>query len=237
VLAHYTDGEQRNWDCGAKWYVRVDKNFSLFALPWTPPGEHFVTSPSKDPDGINATQPLVRGGFFFFATATLLIDGINVWDPVHGTRPFIRWPGDYTRGAADLGTDGVDMVWTQGEDKKPNDKVYPTRSAMTAPFTGDPAAVKPRRLRSSPFLGVGNFAWEVGCGYAMHEAENNQLMVGGSRMATHGYYPTSRCSSVSTSRSGSPASTPIPSARLAAKFAWPASRSTPSAPVRRRIDD
>jgi hypothetical protein len=41
--------------------------------------------------------------------------------------------------------------------KLPSDIAYPARSIMTAPYTTDPASVVARRLRSSPFQGVGNF--------------------------------------------------------------------------------
>jgi hypothetical protein len=96
-------------------------------------------------------------------------NGISVWTHDTGTRDFLRWPGDGTRGAADLGTDGVDMAWTYGEGKADRGRSYPRRSIMTAPFTSDPTALKPRRLRSAPHSGVGNWPWLVGCGYAAHQ--------------------------------------------------------------------
>jgi hypothetical protein len=124
-----------------------------------------------------SAQEVVRGDVMFWTAASLQHDGIMVWDAVNGVRPFVRWVGDYTQGAGDLGTDGVDLVWTQGEGKQPNDTVYPIRSIMTAPFTSDPAALQPRRLRSQPHTNIGSVQFEVGCGYAAHDGAANDMVI------------------------------------------------------------
>ena len=51
---------------------------------------------------------------FWMAGGSLYGGGLMVWDVEHGTRNFVRWPGDKTRMAANLGSDGVDMVWWYG---------------------------------------------------------------------------------------------------------------------------
>ncbi len=112
-----------------------------------------------------------------FWNADALADGINIWEPTGGARPFIRWVGDPTRGAGDFGTGGLDMVWTYGEGKAPSAWKYPVRSVMTAPYTTDPEAVLPRRLRSGLHIGVGGFEWKVGCGYAAGEGGSNDVLV------------------------------------------------------------
>jgi hypothetical protein len=94
--------------------------------------------------------------------------GINVWDANNGFRPFIRWNGDTSRGAGNLGTDGVDLVWSYGEGKGPGEEPYPIRSVMTAPYTTDPDAVVPRRLRSQLANDIALDSWKVGCGRAVH---------------------------------------------------------------------
>jgi hypothetical protein len=177
VLAHYKDGAAREYVGGSKWLAERHFDSTLLASPWDMTKATFVTSATVDPDGLASDQILSRGDAIFFSTSVLLADGINVWDPIHGARTFIRWVGDYTKGAADLGTDGVDLVWTYGEGKLPSDIAYPVRSIMTAPYTTDPAAVVARRLRSSPFQGVGNFTWVVGCGHAANVAAANDVLV------------------------------------------------------------
>jgi len=55
-----------------------------------------------------------------------------------------------------------------GEDYQPDLYTYATRSMMTAPFTTDLAALKPRRLRSDLHAGFGisNDRFHVACGRA-----------------------------------------------------------------------
>jgi hypothetical protein len=100
-----------------------------------------------------------------------------VWDESNGARPFIRWIGDQTQGATDLGTDGVDLVWSYGEGKAPNEIVYPVRSIMTAPFTTDPMALQATRLRSQPYPTLGVHQFKVGCGFGMQETGGNGLLI------------------------------------------------------------
>jgi hypothetical protein len=167
LLAHYQVQDLGyDWRASASWVGRVNANdFKVLVSPWSMAEDILITSPPADPDNLHIGQWFLMGDAMFWGTSTLKMNGINVWDPVHGARPFIRWIGDYTKGAGDLGTDGIDMVWTYGE-KQPNDTVYDPRSVMTAPFTTDPAAVQARRLRSQPYPGLGEYAWKVGCGYA-----------------------------------------------------------------------
>jgi hypothetical protein len=157
------------WTAGAKWIVRMTGDFRLYAHPWEDPSkEYFITSPGTDHDGEAASQLLVRGDGVFWNTTSLHQNGINIWTKEGGTRPFIRWVGEYTKGADALGTDGVDMVWAYGEGKRWNELVYPRRSVMTSPFTTDPKKLKPRRLRKHPYDTIGNERYVVGCGYAAH---------------------------------------------------------------------
>jgi len=179
VLAHYQDDAwSYSWFHSNDWIARESApSLQIYVMPWSMSPETFVTSAATDPENLMSNEPVMSGDALFWASSSLKRNGINVWDPVGGTRPFIRFIGDYTRGAADLGTDGVDLVWTYGEGKEPNDWVYPVRSIMTAPFTTDPAALQPRRLRSAPYHGIGNFQYAVGCGYAAHVADANNTIV------------------------------------------------------------
>ncbi len=168
VLAHYVDDKTYGWDVSANWVFRSElPSFSFYAMPWSMTPETFVTSPAVDPDHLHSDAHEVPiGDALFWVTNSDAFAGINVWDPVNGARPFIRWPGDTTKGAADFGTDGADMVWSYGEGQIPNQEFgYEVQSIMTAKFTTDPAAVVAKRLRS--FQGrVGMYPFQVGCGYA-----------------------------------------------------------------------
>lgn len=81
------------------------------------------------------------------------------------------WYGDYTQGAGNFNTDGVDMVWTHGTGKPADGTLeYPVRSIMTAPFTTSPSELKAsaKYLRSDPGQLV-PYPFGVGCGYAARQ--------------------------------------------------------------------
>jgi hypothetical protein len=128
----------------------------------------FVSS-ATDPDGLQISEPVPNGADLFVDMNSLSRDGIMAYDPATGTVPLIRWVGDTTQGAYNVGTDGQHLVWTYG--KKPADTqgVYPERSIMVSPYTTDPKQIVATRLRSDPEQAADrNFA--VGCGYAAHSA-------------------------------------------------------------------
>ena len=177
VLLHYVKDSwlSYSWDCSSNWFVNVREGFVMTAFSWgggAGPKQQFVASLATDPEHIDFSQPVMWDDAFFWTTCDLYRSGINVWDPVHGARPFIRWLGDATRGAGNLGTDGADLVWVYGEGKAPDvPSIYPVKSIMTAPFTIDPAALVPRRLRSDPTPGgVAVVPFQVGCGYGVRGA-------------------------------------------------------------------
>lgn len=103
--------------------------------------------------------------------------GVMAWTQEKGAFPLITFPGDWSRGANGLGTDGHSFVWMYGEGKTQPIAPYPKVSVMTAPFTTDPAALKPKRLRSLATEYPLVAPWIVGCGYAANEYEANQILV------------------------------------------------------------
>jgi hypothetical protein len=177
MLQRFEDEQRYAWRISDELVVRGASNSQVYAMPWTMDNEMLVTSGAVDQEGLTASQVSVMGNAVFWVTATLVRHGINVWQAAPGARPFVRFLGDFTQGAGDLGTDGVDLVWTYGEGEQPNDTVYPERSIMTAPFTADPAQLQPRRLRSQPFPKVGASKYAVGCGYAAHQGTGNNTLV------------------------------------------------------------
>lgn len=178
LLHHLQDGPLADsYSCGAKWIARENGQLHTYVSPWDLSKEIFVTAPWSDPEGLSVSQLLVEEDAFFWSTTTSFVRGINSWNPVDGTRPFIRYIGDATRGAANLGTDGAALVWSYGEGKKPEDEIYPTRSIMTAPFTTDPKALMQKRLRSDPDVGIGVHAFQVACGKAAHGGGTQDVIV------------------------------------------------------------
>jgi hypothetical protein len=168
-------GEENSWACSANRVYRLTPSFQLFAYKWDMSGETLVSSAAKDPEGLQFGQFAAHGENFFWTSDNLYVTGINSWNPVDGARPFIRYIGDATRGAGNLGTDGKDLVWTYAEGKQPGDFTikFPVRSIMTAPFTTDPAKLLPKRLRSDPVDNMSSKQYQVRCGYAAHGGGGN----------------------------------------------------------------
>ncbi len=179
VLADYYDAYEDSWACSSSRVFRLTGPFVLKAYNWDMTGESFISSPAKDPEGLTASQLLASGDSFFWTTQQVYVAGINSWNAIDGARPFIRYIGDATRGAGNLGTDGASLVWSYGEGKKPTDENYehPTRSIMSAPFTTDPAKLAPKRLRSDPSVAIGGQPFRVACGRAAHGGKTQPVVV------------------------------------------------------------
>jgi hypothetical protein len=160
----YSLGKERVVRSPGGWLFMYPPDFSAEQLFW---------DYSKDPDllgGVGGERPpQIIGRDIIFVVGYPGMMGIMSYDDTAGVRPLVRWYGDQTRAAANVGTDGKDLVWTVGEDRPPGEWVYPTRSIMAAPYTTDPVALMPRRLRSDPSATVGLNSFAVGCGYAGHE--------------------------------------------------------------------
>ncbi len=93
---------------------------------------------------------------------------LKVWTKARGTQTLVGWPGDATRGADGLGTDGVDMVWTEAFGRTGGTTSdYANYETWTAKYTTDPSALAAtkRRVRSA---GVASYSeqYVLGCGYA-----------------------------------------------------------------------
>ena len=130
---------------------------------------HYLAFPRVVARGPGATSAKTMvGETILWAVSTSSTVGIRAYDPVRGPHDLIRYPDDPTRGAGSPGTDGVDLVWMEGSGRQPGDATYPTRSIMTSPWTTDPAALKPRRLRSDLDTGFAtdDSRFRVGCGRA-----------------------------------------------------------------------
>lgn len=157
-----------------RWLAEWDVNLAVSAVDRKSGRRYQVFAPGQDPDLLSPRYiTLAREGIFVGLSGDG-DTGVMSWDPAAGSRPLLRWYGDFSRGAGNFATDGVHMVWTQGEGKPPGGSYmdYATTSIMTAPFTTDPATLNStaRRLRSDPGAGILNLfeTYVVGCGRAAH---------------------------------------------------------------------
>lgn len=168
-----------NYQVSSDWLLRWGK--LLTGRPWGSTDVVTIWKPGQDPEGEPPFSVRARGQAVFWEVGGLKKHGVVAWTQASGQQNLIRWIGDYTQGAGNFNTDGVDMVWTHGEGKAPNDESYPKLSVMTAPFTTDPAArkAKEKRLRSDPGQ-LAVFPFGIGCGYAAREyatSDSTELLV------------------------------------------------------------
>jgi hypothetical protein len=153
-------------------YDSYDVGVARWGQPWK------VVSKSMDVGGLQQVNLKVWHDFVTWQASDGVYMGTMAWTPAKGAYPFITFPGDWSRAANGLGTDGVDLVWFYGEGKaQPLDYQYPKTSVMTSPFTKDPVALKPRRLRSFTDSQPPVSQWTVGCGYAAVEGAANHPLV------------------------------------------------------------
>jgi hypothetical protein len=171
----FSDG----WACGASMIARVTGPFVMYAYPWDMSREFFVSSQATDPEKLDFSHLLIRADALFWQTADQYRSGLNIWTQERGAAPFVRYVGDGTRAAGNLGTDGIQLVWTEGEGKLPSQKTYefPTRNIMTAPFVTDPALLQPKRLRSDPIISLSVHSFHVACGLAARGGLTQPIVV------------------------------------------------------------
>jgi len=139
------------------------------------------------------TNPVWIGDALLWSAESVPVSQIWTWTESAGPKPLVSFANDLTRGAANVFTDGVDLVWLQGEERDPKvSEFYPKRSVMTAKFTTDAIALKPVRVRSWPdeFIWGNDTPNAVGCGYAALRAPSTpgdlQLVIIGCRTASPG---------------------------------------------------
>jgi hypothetical protein len=150
----------------------VRNSASIDILSWKAPQATptFIASPETE-GGLKQNYPFFFKDVLFWASDTLPINKQKVWTVQVGAKDFISFGADSSRGAADLATDGVDMVWVEGSNRSNPNGPFPVVDLMTAPHTTDPAQLKPRKLRSISGYPFGTAPAVVGCGYTARRAE------------------------------------------------------------------
>lgn len=136
-----------------------------------------LQSPSADALSAHSTTRIqILGQRVVWEVSSSSTLGIRAYDPERGPHDLIRDLEDPTHGAGTPGTDGIDLVWMEGRGRQPGDVTYPVRDVMTSPFTTDPAALEPRRLRSDPStsFGLSETGYRVACGHAAKTGETPQ---------------------------------------------------------------
>lgn len=113
-----------------------------------------------------ATIPVWVGSTVFWEGLSSAYSWIWSWTKEAGSRRLVSYGPDTSRAVASFGADEKDMVWVEGKDRQPAGWGYPTQSIMAAPFTADPEALQPRRLRSWQGYSITDGHPVVGCGYA-----------------------------------------------------------------------
>ena len=171
VLRHYHDAFTRSFVAGAPGLLEVSGGLmSLFS--WND-GSHIkdVWSSSQD-NGLAQNYQFFFGSTLFWASDDDAINKQKVFTDVGGVKDLLSFGDDTTRGIADLGTDGQQLVWVEGTDRPQPNGVYPNVTAFVSPFTTEPAQIQKRALRSDlSGYGFGTSAFVVGCGYATRSAE------------------------------------------------------------------
>jgi hypothetical protein len=126
---------------------------------------------------LQPSQFVFSGDALFFSMTSNRYARIKVYTASGGVADLVTAGDDPSRGMADLGTDGRDMVWAEGSGGQNPSAPYARVTWMTSPFAINAAGVQGRRLRFEPppfYFGRAPFV--VGCGHAA-----NYTFVGASR--------------------------------------------------------
>lgn len=107
------------------------------------------------------------GGALLWNTGNLEVSRQKIWTAAAGTASLLTAGDDALHGYADLGTDGVDMIWSAGERTPADGDVYPRLAITTSKYATTSAGLVPRVLRTDVTgYGFRTTPWVVGCGYA-----------------------------------------------------------------------
>jgi hypothetical protein len=163
VLVTPSDGISHSYAAGAAGVVE-SPGMNLHA--WAD-GAPIAKLRPPDDAGLFTGEFNFIGDTVLWNAGDLLLSRQNVWSPSGGVRALLTAGDDPAQGYADLGTDGVQMVWSQGVRTDVN-YVYPRLSIVTSPYATSSADLKPRVLRSDiTGHGLGLSQWLTGCGYAI----------------------------------------------------------------------
>ncbi len=150
-------------------------SFEIDLAPWGGPLKTAYTGIQAG--GLQQTQLYFWHDLAWWQSGSLKYSNIMAYTPQKGVYPFIAFGNDTSRGAHGIATDGKNIVWIYSHDRKPGDVVYPVRDIMVSPFTPDPSALQPKRLRSYPWPYSVIDPLAVGCGYAAYAQPGQAFVV------------------------------------------------------------
>lgn len=168
ALKHYHDGATRSFIAGDPGLLEVSGG-AMILSNWSDGSVIKKIWSSAEDNGFAQNYQFWSGATLFWASDTYAFNKQKVYTEDGGVKDFLTFGDDWSKGAADLGTDGTDLVWIEGSERASSTVPFPKVSAVTAPFTTDPAQVLASRrvlrsdLTGSPF---GTAPFVVGCGYA-----------------------------------------------------------------------
>jgi len=146
---------------GADFYLEISHSMRVFRWDGTDMGV------AAHGTGAYWSQQWV-GRTLLFALSSSPNYRVLRWTEHDGTRVLVGFAGDDSKGAATPGSDGMDLVWVQGEGLEDGSSIFPERWIMTSKYSTDPSEIQPRRLirwLETPITS-GEIPPPVGCGYA-----------------------------------------------------------------------
>lgn len=154
LFLKFNDSIRRDFGAGAPGVLELAVGSGVVLHDWNNPMQ---TTPVQ----ANLSRwPTFQGNAIFGGEGKLYS-----WTAIDGAKEFLSFNDYPTREVGNLGTDGTDIVWVEG-DGQPDAGIHTSAKIMTAPFTTDPLQLAPRRLRSeSPEYFSGPAHYIVGCGY------------------------------------------------------------------------
>jgi hypothetical protein len=138
----------------------------IYASPWNSKERELIYSPEKHFSGLPAFLEFGHEDSFFFNLSAAGKSGWVAWVAGKGIQDLFIHATTYQRGFTSLGTDGVDLVVTYGEDAQ-KEYYYQKRTLLRADYTTDPNTLKAslKAVANVPEHAAAT-GWAVGCGYA-----------------------------------------------------------------------
>ncbi len=168
VLKHYHDSVTRSFVAGTPGLLEISGG-ALVSSRWQDGSVIKTIWTSSQDNGLAQNYAFFHGETLFWASDSYAFNKQKVYTEAGGVKDFLTFGDDWSKGAADLGTDGTDLVWIEASGRMASNVPFPSAAIVTAPFTTDPArALATRRVVRSDLTGspFGTAPFVVGCGYA-----------------------------------------------------------------------
>ncbi len=163
------DLAEHAFDVGDPGVIHMKDNATIELLDWST-GQHAldITTPAQD-SALGQSGPHFFADQLFWLGSAGSIAVIRRWSQQSGPHDFINYNYDPQHPAADMGTDGKDMVWIEAHGPPIDNAFNTTADYWTSPYVMDPADLKPRRLTAEIPNAIGALSMVVGCGLAAAE--------------------------------------------------------------------